>query len=108
MTDWVVAKRGGEAKDRVGRNDRLSPVGERKRVSMQEKFFLLYAAWVRSRAERPSVSYTKVVMEVAWTGHMSMQEKDGKKRQKAVKRMGKGGRRVRGVEGGKNETGGSG
>ena len=27
-------------------------------------FFLLYAAWVRSRAERPSVSYTKVVMEV--------------------------------------------
>ena len=30
---------------------------------------LLYAAWVRSRAERPSVSYTKVVMEVAWTGH---------------------------------------
>ena len=34
-----------------------------------EIFFLLYAAWVRSRAERPSVSYTKVVMEVAWTGH---------------------------------------
>ena len=32
-------------------------------------FFLLYAAWVRSRAERPSVSYTKVEMEVAWTGH---------------------------------------
>ena len=32
-------------------------------------FFWLYAAWVRSRAERPSVSYTKVVMEVAWTGH---------------------------------------
>ena len=32
-------------------------------------FFLLYAAWVRSRAERPSVSYTKVVMEVARTGH---------------------------------------
>ena len=32
-------------------------------------FFLLYAAWVRSRAERPSVSYTKVVMEAAWTGH---------------------------------------
>ena len=32
-------------------------------------FCLLYAAWVRSRAERPSVSYTKVVMEVAWTGH---------------------------------------
>ena len=54
MTDWVVAKRGGEAKDRVGRNDGLSPVGERKR--------------------------------------MSMQEKDGKKRQKAVQRMSKGGR----------------
>ena len=54
MTDSVVAKRAGEAKDRVGRNDRLSPVGERKRVSMQEK--------------------------------------DGKKMQKAVKRMGKGGR----------------
>ena len=53
MTDWVVAKRGGEAKDRVGRNDRLSPVGERKRVSRQEK--------------------------------------DGKKRQEAAKRMGKGG-----------------
>ena len=95
MTDWVVAKRGGEAKDRVGRNDRLSPGGERKQVKRQGKggkkrqgavkrisqggrkwktetgffFFLLYAAWVRSRAERPSVSYTKVVMEVAWTGH---------------------------------------
>ena len=36
---------------------------------LHEVFFLLYAAWVRSRAERPSVSYTKVVMEVAWTGH---------------------------------------
>ena len=34
-----------------------------------DTFFWLYAAWVRSRAERPSVSYTKVVMEVAWTGH---------------------------------------
>ena len=32
-------------------------------------FFLLYAAWVRSRAERTSVSYTKVVSNVAWTGH---------------------------------------
>ena len=32
-------------------------------------FFLLYAAWVRSRAERRSVSYTKVIMEVARTGH---------------------------------------
>ena len=35
----------------------------------QGVFFLLYAAWVRSRAERPSVSYTKVVSNVAWTGH---------------------------------------
>ena len=38
-------------------------------LESQSVFFLLYAAWVRSRAERPSVSYTKVVMEVAWTGH---------------------------------------
>ena len=38
-------------------------------VDVNYHFFLLYAAWVRSRAERPSVSYTKVVMEVAWTGH---------------------------------------
>ena len=29
-------------------------------VSSPWGFFLLYAAWVRSRAERPSVSYTKV------------------------------------------------
>ena len=29
-------------------------------------FFLLDAAWVRSRAERPSVSYTKVTSKVAW------------------------------------------
>ena len=64
MTDWVVAKRGGEAKDRVGRNDRLSPVGERKQVSRQEK--------------------------------------GGKKRQEAVKRMSQGGRKW------KPETGGSG
>ena len=45
MTDWVVAKRGGVAKDRVGRNDRLSPVGERKRVSI---FFFLVS---RTRKE---------------------------------------------------------
>ena len=32
-------------------------------------FFLLDAAWVRSRAERPSVSYTKVTSKVTWTGH---------------------------------------
>ena len=34
-----------------------------------ELFFLLDAAWVRSRAERPSVSYTKVTSKVARTGH---------------------------------------
>ena len=28
--------------------------------ALQRRFFLLIAAWVRSRAERPSVSYTKV------------------------------------------------
>ena len=33
------------------------------------QFFLLDAAWVRSRAERPSVSYTKVTSKVAWTSH---------------------------------------
>ena len=37
-------------------------------------FFLLYAAWVRSRAERPSVSYTKVVMGVAWTGQTKLRQ----------------------------------
>ena len=48
--------------------DAFSP--EKKRpLKIDAAFFLLYAAWVRSRAERPSVSYTKVVMEVAWTGH---------------------------------------
>ena len=31
--------------------------------------FFADAAWVRSRAERPSVSYTKVTSKVAWTGH---------------------------------------
>ncbi len=31
--------------------------------------FLLDAAWIRSRAERPSVSYTKVTSKVAWTSH---------------------------------------
>ena len=46
-----------------------APVGKRIRGWEVFFFFLLYAAWVRSRAERPSVSYTKVVMEVAWTGH---------------------------------------
>ena len=49
MTDWVEARRRGETKegnrgdqpegaeDRVGRSDRLSLVGRRKRMSMQEK-----------------------------------------------------------------------
>ena len=32
-------------------------------------FFLVDAAWVRSRAERPSVSYTKVTSKNAWTSH---------------------------------------
>ena len=36
---------------------------------LSKVFFLLDAAWVRSRAERPSVSYTKVTSKVAWTGH---------------------------------------
>ena len=31
------------------------------RVDAARAFFLLDAAWVRSRAERPSVSYTKVM-----------------------------------------------
>ena len=43
--------------------------GVAKRERRSRFFFLLYAAWVRSRAERPSVSHTKVVMGVAWTGH---------------------------------------
>ena len=42
---------------------------EHEEIAERFFFFLLYAAWVRSRAERPSVSYTKVEMEVAWTGH---------------------------------------
>ena len=33
-------------------------------------FFVLGAAWVRSRAERPSVSYTKVTGKIARTGHI--------------------------------------
>ena len=40
----------------------------------EEAFFLLDAAWVRSRAERPSVSYTKVTSKVAWTSHMNMKK----------------------------------
>ena len=47
----------------------LPVAAERAAPPVNLFFFLLYAAWVRSRAERPSVSYTKVVMEVAWTGH---------------------------------------
>ena len=38
-------------------------------LSLLTIFFLLDAAWVRSRAERPSVSYTKVTSKVAWTSH---------------------------------------
>ena len=45
------------------------PKNDENEKGSSDVFFLLYAAWVRSRAERPSVSYTKVVMEVAWTGH---------------------------------------
>ena len=52
---------------RFSRNVQAS--AESVAVGARNDFFLLYAAWVRSRAERPSVSYTKVVMEVAWTGH---------------------------------------
>ena len=64
----------GQSKDKVLKM-------ESRRVEVREEleggsggtchndFFLLYAAWVRSLAERPSVSYTKVVMEVARTGH---------------------------------------
>ena len=37
---------------------------------MAEFFFLLGAAWVRSRAERPSVSYTKVTGKITRTGHI--------------------------------------
>ena len=38
-------------------------------LELTDHFFLLDAAWVRSRAERPSVSYTKVTSKVAWTSH---------------------------------------
>ncbi len=38
-------------------------------------FFLLDAAWVRSRAERPSVSYTKVTGIFARTGHTCISTK---------------------------------
>ena len=57
FTDW-------QGEDALNRTLSLPPP-----VTGRCFFFLLYAAWVRSRAERPSVSYTKVVMEVAWTGH---------------------------------------
>ena len=49
--------------------DRRSQINFLLQECEPSAFFLLYAAWVRSRAERPSVSYTKVVMGVAWTGH---------------------------------------
>ena len=35
-------------------------VDEREMRPRGDHFFLLVAAWIRSRAERPSVSYTKV------------------------------------------------
>ena len=41
-----------------------SPADSARRI-----FFLLDAAWVRSRAERPSVSYTKVTSKVLRAGH---------------------------------------
>ena len=40
------------------------------RFCLSPFFFLLGAAWVRSRAERPSVSYTKVTGKIARTGHI--------------------------------------
>ena len=50
-------------------DDRQGLIARSAMQQKKKKKNLLYAAWVRSRAERPSVSYTKVVMEVAWTGH---------------------------------------
>ena len=52
----------------ICRTEESRPNGRGKKPG-KPIFFLLYAAWVRSRAERPSVSYSKVVMGVAWTGH---------------------------------------
>ena len=40
-----------------------------REVKREVFLFLLDAAWIRFRAERPSVSYTKVTSKVAWTGH---------------------------------------
>ena len=42
---------------------------EEEEEEEENDFFLLVAAWVRSRAERPSVSYTKVTGIIARTGH---------------------------------------
>ena len=53
----------------IPNSPRSLDLDDRQGLIARSFFFLLYAAWVRSRAERPSVSYTKVVMEVAWTGH---------------------------------------
>ena len=47
----------------------LDPKHDKHIVRLVSFFVLLDAAWVRSRAERPSVSYTKVTSKVAWTGH---------------------------------------
>ena len=40
-----------------------------KNAEPLDDFFWFDAAWVRSRAERPSVSYTKVTGIIARTGH---------------------------------------
>ena len=59
---------------RFGLSDHLKALldfvfGSRRRVKKVRIFRFFYAAWVRSPAERPSVSYTKVVSKVARTGH---------------------------------------
>ena len=57
-TDWPGIHTYAEINDRLfvnpGRNDSIQD------TPSKALFFLLDAAWVRSRAERPSVSYTKV------------------------------------------------
>ena len=52
--------------------DPLQPASKKKRLSSKVScsnviFLLLDAAWVRFRAERPSISCTKVTSQVAWT-----------------------------------------
>ena len=55
-------------------------------------FFLLDAAWVRSRAERPSVSYTKVTIKVARTGHNLQVKNKFKQQIRGSNKFRKGGR----------------